>query len=107
MTEKTPKKKTKPAAALVGLQDPMDVSYDPPLVQERLSGESVRRAKVGLLIILFLFVCMYLYPVISNVPEEKRLSALTTLGIAIVLGTIGASVWPLAENRSTVNEYVR
>jgi hypothetical protein len=75
----------------------MEVSYDPPLVQERLSGETVRRVKVGLVMILFLFVCLYLYPVVSNVPEEKRLSALTTLGIAVVLGSVGAYVWPLAE----------
>lgn len=97
----TNKKKTKSSApALVGLQDPIDVSYDPSLVQERVSNDTVRRVKAGLLITLFLFVCMYAYPVISNVPEDKRLSALATLGCAIGLGALGASFWPLQNHRS-------
>ncbi len=95
------KKKAKSSApALVGLQDPMDVSYDPSLVQERVSNDTVRRVKVGLLLTLFLFVCMYAYPVISNVPEDKRLSALATLGCAIGLGALGASFWPLQKHQS-------
>ena len=99
--EKTKKKSR--SAALVGLQDPMDVPYDPPLVQERLSGETVRRVKVGLLMTTILFVCLYLYPVISNVPQDKRLPALTTLIIAIVLGAICAYMWPRSSPSEETN----
>ncbi len=87
------KKQTDPVQ--VDLQDPTEIRV--PLVQERTSSETVRRVKIGLVLTLLLFVCMYAYPVLSNVPPEKRASALTTLSIAIGLGAVGVSLWPMIE----------
>ncbi len=87
------KKQTDPVQ--VDLQDPTEIQV--PLVQERASGKTVQRVKIGLVLTLLLFICMYAYPVLSNVPPEKRASALTTLSIAIGLGAIGSSLWPMME----------
>ncbi len=89
---KSPSSKKKKPVAVVDLQDPMDVPYDPSLVQERVSSSTVRKVKFGLMLTLFIFVCMYLYPVLTNVPNEKRMSALTLLAYAIGLGALGAGL---------------
>lgn len=85
-------KKKKKAVAVVDLQDPMDVPYEPSLVQERISNESVRKVKIGLMLTLFIFICLYIYPVITNVPNDKRMSALKLLAYSFGLGALGASL---------------
>ncbi len=93
--ENAPPKKKQTGAVPVDLQDPTEIQV--PLIQERTSGETVRRVKIGLLLTLILFVCMYAYPVFTNIPPEKRASALTTLSVAFGLGAVGASLWPMME----------
>lgn len=88
-------KKKQTAAVPVDLQDPTEIQV--PLVQERASSKSVRRVKIGLVLTLFIFVCMYVYPLLLNIPPEKRMSALTVLSTAVGLGAVGASIWPLDE----------
>lgn len=88
------KKKPVTNPVQVGLQDPTDIQYEVPLVQERTSSETIRRVKTGLVLTLLLFVCLYVYPILSNVPDEKRVSALSTLSVAIGLGALGAALWP-------------
>jgi hypothetical protein len=89
------KKKKQTDPVQVDLQDPTEIQV--PLVQERTSSETVQRVKIGLVLTLLLFICMYAYPVLTNVPPEKRASALTTLSIAVGLGAIGSSLWPMME----------
>lgn len=84
--------KKKGSVAIVDLQDPLDVPYEPSLVQERLSSATVRKVKIFLMLTLFLFVCMYIYPVMMNVPNEKRMSALTLLLYSVGLGVLGAGL---------------
>jgi hypothetical protein len=96
--QETPKlksalKKKNKSVAVVDLQDPMDVPYTPSLVQERVSSESVRKVKIGLMLTLFIFICLYIYPVMTNVPNDKRMSALSVLAYAIGLGALGAGLY--------------
>lgn len=96
----TPDPKRKKAAAdpvQVGLQDPTDITYDVPLVQERASSESLRRVKIGLVLTLLVFICLYVYPVATNVPANQRASALATLTVAIGVGALGAAMWPVQD----------
>lgn len=90
-------KKASTAPVPVDLQDPTDIKCDVPLVQERASSESVGRVKVGLVLTLLIFICLYAYPVITNAPSDQRASALTILSIAVGLGALGAAMWPMPE----------
>jgi hypothetical protein len=94
--ENTAPKKKQTGAVPVDLQDPTEIQV--PLVQERASSKSVRRVKIGFVLTLFFFVCMYVYPLLSNIPPEKRMSALTVLSVAVGLGAAGASLWPLDDD---------
>ena len=92
------KKKTK-SVAVVDLQDPMDVQYDPPLVQERISSDAVRKFKFGLGLTLLIFICLYLYPVVTNVPNEKRMTALTLLAYSVGLGALSTGLYDLLREK--------
>ncbi len=97
--EQAAPKKKQTGAVPVDLQDPTEIQV--PLVQERASTETVRRVKIGLVLTLLLFICLYVYPVLTNVSPDKRTSALATLSVAIGLGAVGASLWPMVEKASS------
>jgi hypothetical protein len=60
---------------------------------------SMRRVKIGIVLTLILFVCMYVYPLVAQIPHDKRMSSISTLSIAIGLGAFGASLWPQHEKQ--------
>lgn len=81
------KKKSKPAVVMPTEFYPED--FNPaPIQTRRLRNETIAKYQLFVTITIIVFLCLYVYPVVQKTPNDRRMSALKTLAIALVISLV-------------------
>jgi hypothetical protein len=81
------KKKSKPAVVMPTEFYPEDFNPSP-IQTRRLKNETLVRYQLFVVITVIVFLCLYVYPVVQKTPNDRRMSALKTLAIAMIISLV-------------------
>lgn len=82
------KKKKKKAAVVVPTEFYPEDFNPAPIQTRRLRNETLVKYQLFVVTTMIVFLCLYVYPVVQKIPNDRRMSALKTLAIAMLISLI-------------------
>lgn len=82
------KKKTSKSAVVVSSEFYPEDFKPSPIQTRRLRNETLVKYQLFVVITIIVFLCLYIYPVTQKTPNDRRMSALKTLTISIIVSLI-------------------